>query len=562
MPRKPISPVEHLAAFDANVTSLARNPVNPVTDYVLSLTDAAYKAAVDAMSIAVLVMQQQTAFMYREDIRNNGSSLIPAYAPIGYQELLNQVSIMTEANNIVGGNITRKAVGDTSPETIEVITVLKAKDLGYTVPANWPRKIQLDPATGLPIVPHAYISKPVLDSDFFLIITLKASEKGDPGLNGQPGAAGAIGPPGSNAVCASCPPPNGGVNPTGPSGPNGDGGGSGPGGGPGPADTIVYVQGCPDPIINFPFCSESFAFANADLRGAISGAASGTGSFNSATEELVSVVLEWSGAAYGGVVSVTVNPGPGGYTGSGSNLNEVLTVTDAKASKFQVPYTVEDFGIPAVLVVRGYHYGGDTGIAMLPNANPISLNGKMSTYPILGTANCHNPPDGTDPAWLKVCLRQFVKRPLDCATVQADPRSIAVPFYENFATPPATDPALKVWDYDGSNTDCGGLVQSRNGRLTRLFVYGFTVGKTYGVRLFSQAYNGSTISWQITQPGFGYTIYGSGSTTWGRENDYICKERVLSPIAITGNPALGTCQLVEVAIFGAFGIHSVQIYEI
>lgn len=242
---------------------------------------------------------------------------------------------------------------------------------------------------------------------------------GETGATGNTGPIGPTGATGPAGECEDCQPggqPDGGGG--GPPGGDGGGsggsgtGGSGPDGSGGPnpdgGDSIVFIPGCADPIINFPFCSEAFSFSNADLRGAIVAAVEATGQFDSALDELVSVVLEWHGAAYGGVATVQV-PTAVEYLPAQSNTARFLRVEDADGNQMVVPHTIEQFGLDDVLVVQGYHYAGTTGLRMLPGGNPILLNGQMSNYPLIGGANCHSPADETDPAWLEVCLRSFVK---------------------------------------------------------------------------------------------------------------------------------------------------------
>jgi len=159
------------------------------------------------------------------------------------------------------------------------------------------------------------------------------------------------------------------------------------------------------------------------LRSAIVAAVIATGQFDASTDELVSVVLEWHGAAYGGVASVDV-PTSTAYLPPQSNTANFLKVEDAANNKMVIPHTIEQFGLAPTLVVQGYHYSGSTGLRMLPATEPIVLNGQMSNYPLIGGANCHSPADETDPAWLEVCLRQFVKHYVAlsaCAKFTTDP---------------------------------------------------------------------------------------------------------------------------------------------
>lgn len=258
---------------------------------------------------------------------------------------------------------------------------------------------------------------PIPDDTPYLLFTIPPGKDGKDGLDGQDGEPGEPGEPGQpgqdGADCTDC---NGPTSGTG-GGPNGGQGGSGPGGAPNPdgGDKVVYLGNCNDPIINFPYCSDSFTFDNADLRAAIVDVATSSGHYNPATDELISCVLDFHGAAYAGVVTLNVDVGEDQL--GGSNYATVLTLTDALDAVQNVPHTIEDFGDEEVLTVRGYHYSGSLGVALKPADKPISLDGIMSTYPLGGTNFCHNPPDATDPAWLKVCLLQFVKHtvPGPCA---------------------------------------------------------------------------------------------------------------------------------------------------
>lgn len=408
--------LEKLEAFGSEVVVKPEASLVDKKQYSLNLSDDAFSSRIDFATIAGLFKQKIDLQVYRRE--NNGDYPPEIVAPLPYQELFLEIIEMAEAFQIVGGHITYLPV-DAAPPTIPITitSVQAAAAAGYDVPTEYTYQVFVKGTPGEPGVPETLDhyedrTRPVKPLDLFLLVEILTEQgpKGDQGDQGEPGPKGDQGEPGSDAICGDCPPPQGGTNPTGPSGPNGGGGGSGPGGAPNPDgnDKEVFIAGCPDPIINFPYCSESFSFANADLRAAIVDAATTTGKFNPSSEELVSCILEWHGAAYGGVAEVTVDTEVG-YTGTGGNVAGVLTVTDAAPLTFQVPYEVETFGLPGVLVVQGYHYNGDTGIRLLPAGNPITLTGEMSTYPLTGTGNCNNPPTENDPAWLKVCLRQFVK---------------------------------------------------------------------------------------------------------------------------------------------------------
>lgn len=425
MTRKYLTDLERLAAFGTEVNiSPEAALIAEKSNFVISLSDNAKKTVTEFASLAVFLKQKDVA---QKSYRDDGVVVPNPVAPIGFQELFLELIEMSKQLEIVGGQVIYlipDATGDypDMPDIPVLVTSIEnARDnLNLTVPTEFTYQVLVKGTPGEPGVPETEdhfedVTRPVTDLDKFLVIWIKTvkgpkGDKGEDGIDGQDGAPGAPGAPGSDAVCGDCPPPPGGTNPTGPSGPNGDGGGSGPGGAPNPdgQDKIVYITGCPDPIINFLYCSESFSFDHADLRAAIVDAVTTTGKFDPATEELVSCVLEWRGAAYGGVAEVSVDT-EAGYTGSGGNVAGVLTVTDASPATFQVPYQVESFGVPGVLVVQGYHYNGDTGIRLLPAENPVTLTGEMSTYPLLGTGNCSNPPTADDPAWLLVCLRSFIK---------------------------------------------------------------------------------------------------------------------------------------------------------
>jgi hypothetical protein len=411
-----------------------------ITPYFISLSDNAVGQALSFATTAILAFQYDKYGQLLNE--NNDPELTSqlAIAEIELQEIAYQLMTARRAN-MDGSAITGATL------SAVFLTGQQARTLGYPVKDE------------------------TKDDDPYLRLTIPpgpagpAGADGADGANGADGADGAIGPAGpagpagADGVCTDCGPggqPDGGGG--GP--PGGDGGGSGDNGEPNPdgGDKIVYIGGCPDPILNFPFCSDSFSFANADMRGAILSAVTGTGNFNSATEELISVVLDWHGAAYAGVAELTVG-GQFDYTGPHSNLARVLKITDAESNELIVPHTVEQFGLEGTLVVAGYHYNGTTGLRWKPENNPIPLNGQMSGYPILGGANCHVPPDETDPAWLKCCLRQFVKRakPGSCPALDADGSFFKVPFagpitlpsnagirFENFGDYVSSFPAFRT----------------------------------------------------------------------------------------------------------------------
>lgn len=186
---------------------------------------------------------------------------------------------------------------------------------------------------------------------------------------------------------------------------SGDGNTENPDGG----DKIVKVHNpCADPIINFPFCSDSFSFDHANLRDAITNAAIDTGKLDPTAEQLVSAQLSYGGAAYGGVtVNVSAEDTEHDYSGSGGSMSGVLETTDAQGDTVVWSHSVEKFGVSDVLEVFGYHYRGRVNLKMLPAEEPITLTGEMSQLPTL--SSCHTPPDENDPAWLEVCLESFVK---------------------------------------------------------------------------------------------------------------------------------------------------------
>jgi hypothetical protein len=380
-----------------------------ITPYFISLSDNAVSQALSFATTAILAFQYDKYGQLLNE--NNDPELASqlAIAEIELQEIAYQLMTARRAN-MDGSAITGATL------SAVFLTGQQARTLGYPVKDE------------------------TKDDDPYLRLTIPpgpAGPAGADGADGAPGPAGPAGadgapgpagPAGADGVCTDCGPgdqPDGGGG--GP--PGGDGGGSGDNGEANPdgQDKIVYIAGCPDPIINFPYCSDSFSFANADLRAAIQAAVDNTGNFNSASDELVSVVLDWSGAGYAGVAELTVG-GQYDYLGPHSNLAQVLTVTDAEENKLIVPHTIEKFGVEGVLVVQGYHYAGSTGLRMQPAAAPINLNGQMSGYPILEGANCHTPPDATDPAWLKCCLRQFVKH-----TVSMDVCAQYLPYSKDFA---------------------------------------------------------------------------------------------------------------------------------
>lgn len=378
-------------------------------------------------------------------------------------------------------------------------------------------------------------------------------DQGDQGIEGHIGIQGEPGPQGEPGQCEDCGPggqPDGGGG--GP--PGGDGGGSGTGGEPNPdgQDKLVYIAGCPDPIINFPFCSDSFTFANAAIRGAITDAAESTGRFDPDNEILVSAVLDNKGAAYAGIAELTVE-GEYDYLGPHSNLARLLSYTDAESNHLIVPHDVESFGVEGVLVVSGYHYDGTVGLRMLPTEAPITIDGQMSGYPVIGGANCHTPPDETDPAWLKVCLRQFVKRPKTCEEALGIVGSIAVPFSKIWTDP--ADPDVSNWEL---RADLGWKGDwSPNGawrrqfepqRYSRLNVYGFKPGKTYKASIGTGGYNNGNLSWAIY--GTDWQDLGIGSANHFEPGDSVDgRIRVIGLETITMPEDWNRCSIVNVTIF-------------
>jgi hypothetical protein len=255
-------------------------------------------------------------------------------------------------------------------------------------------------------------------SFFILDIPIVKGDKGDTGEAGPPGADGADGADGTNGS-------DGAPGESGPPGADGatqpptDGGGSGTNNSSATGDIKVYTpNGCEDPIINEPYCSDSFSFDEADLYPAILDFATATGHFDAGTDTLISADLKFTGACYAGVI-VTIDvpiTEDEGYSGSGGSLGGILTVKN-QGQKYQVPHTTETFGDPAVLEVRGYHYDGIVGVNFTEDPHAL-LTGTMSTYPLFGTGNCHTPAGPDDPAWLQVCVLGFVKRHVlgECAT--------------------------------------------------------------------------------------------------------------------------------------------------
>jgi hypothetical protein len=526
------------AAGGEVIVTPAAFDVEKIGYFVVRLSDPGKNSALDFATMAMFFKQKDYLQNYWRDNKRPPAQIL---APVPFQELFAELTDMTKLH-LDGVAI---PVSHDTPLSLEIIDVAAARLLDY------------------PVQPDS------VDFDPYIVLKIPAGEQGIQGIEGQQGIQGIQGIQGLQGIqgeqgppgeCLDCQPggqPDGGGG--GP--PGGDGGGSGSGGEPNPdgLDKIVYVPGCPDPILNFPYCSASFSFANADLRAAITAAVIGTGNFNASTEDLISVVLTWQGAAYAGVAELTVG-GEYDYLGPHSNLAQILTVKDAENNILIVPHTIENFGVEGVLVVEGYHYDGSTGIRMQPESEPIPLNGQMSTYPVLESANCHSPADASDPAWLKVCLRQFVKRakPVICPENAADPNAIAVPFLETYtAAPNSTQLSNGGWNAGEQ------LVYSDNQRITRHRVYGFQVGHTYNVRLVTQHYNTGSFYWGIDQDNFGSNIYYSNGTNVNGRGDYQTDQVTLQPMTILAGTPIALCDIVEVSVYSAvMAIHSLEVFEV
>jgi len=487
--------LEKLAALGVNaaISSVATSITADSTDEekaaaipklkFIALSDAAVMQALGFATTAILAYQYDAYTLAIATGKTPGQAKEQAKAIPEIQQIAWQL-MNARAANMQGVAI------EGTPLKVEFKTVAEIKALNAAGEG--------DPD----FTPYPLTDPDAADDDPYIIFTIPPGQPGQdgapgqPGQDGQQGPQGIPGPPGADgAPCTDC---NGPVI----SGPGGGGtggsGGSGPDGTPNPdgQDTTVYLPNCNDPIINFPYCSDSFTFENADLRAAITAVAQGSGHFDPDTDDLISAVLDFHGAAYAGVVTVTVEAAP--VSVSGENYALVLNLTDALDKKQNVPHTIEDFGVPDVLMVRGYHYAGSLGVAMQPVGNPISLNGIMSQYPILGGANCHTPPDETDPAWLKVCLLSFVKHhhaPVPCdQPALPDGQSYFV--VGDTATFP-TEPLQADWGHGAYNAGTQEIYNTPYGYKVRYNTYGFEEGKTYRVVITGEAYNGGNMGWSL-----------------------------------------------------------------
>lgn len=364
----------------------------------LALTEAGLNALLEAVRIDVLDQQREQVIQLNAFGKNTETDEILANDAI--REAYYEVLKMAKCQDIVGGSVVivnPTEGGDFVPCPSVIIQTLEDARLNSDITDTClPEKVS-DKDDRLHQWIVIYLDRSQLKGD-----------KGDPGEDGQDGQDGQDGAPGEKGE-------KGDKGNTGSGGgsPPSDGGGSGENGAPNEDGKDVKVftpNGCEDAIIDFPYCSNSFSFDHADLYPAILDFATGTGRFNPSFEELVSADLNFKGACYAGVVvtiDVELNDDES-YTGSGGNFGGILTV-DNQGSDHEVPHTTETFGVPDVLEVTGYHYDGLVGVNFTDDPHAY-LTGTMSTYPLLGTSNCHVPPTENDPAWLQVCVLGFVKR--------------------------------------------------------------------------------------------------------------------------------------------------------
>jgi len=324
--RRPQNTLQEQLAFGHEVTiSPEANLISDKKPYIVRLSDNAKTSVLDFATMALFFKQMILA---QEANFTDGTITETPIAPIEFQELFLESLSMGLAYTIVGGTIQYidPAPDGTYPDfpdpAFEVITIEQAIALGYTVPTEFNERQEIKPQTD----PKTYEDRirPVEKLDRFLVVYAKtiagekgetgdigpagptgdtgdvgpAGETGETGATGNDGPIGPTGDTGPAGVCEDCQPggqPDGGGG--GP--PGGDGGGSGGtgtggtgtggAGGPNPdgGDSIVFIAGCADPLINVPFCSEAFSYSNLDITDKIISAVENTGSFDSATDTLI-----------------------------------------------------------------------------------------------------------------------------------------------------------------------------------------------------------------------------------------------------------------------------------
>ncbi len=222
---------------------------------------------------------------------------------------------------------------------------------------------------------------------------------GSDGTNGAPGDTGTSGSDGTNGA-------PGDTGPTGPAGPEGPAGpgakpppkptGSGSTGEPTTSDTLVVFSGCGS-IINQPYGSAGFAYANTNIRSLIEGAAQAEGHFNPVTEELVSAQVDLSGVSFTGFAI-------GSFSLSGGIRRAKFI--DASGRTINVPLDEKPFDVPGF--GNYYRYNAtNIDLKMDPSNLPVYFDGEFAR-PALYVND--SPASQRDPAWLSLNLCSIVKR--------------------------------------------------------------------------------------------------------------------------------------------------------
>jgi hypothetical protein len=400
--RKRITRLNKLtASYEAVILPLAKNPTEPKTSYTISLTDAAYQIGPRAALLAVLLLENDAS---EQAWLDTGEGLSNPTAPLDYQELLYELTKMTQALNVKGGTVLFRA---NCPD-IELLPILDALNLAliyntfdWCIPSNTKDEdrwliVNIDPARLLDFIKSKItdggltpellqwikdrIDPTTGDQSLIDKINKLIQDLIDKGkLTGRDKLPIERGKGGTTVI----------ENP----------GGSATNANPSSLDIYVELPACLL-FINLPFGSANTDYQNFNMRTAIQDAAVSSGKFNATTEELVSVNvgvqgLTDTGFSYEGKVLTE-------YIGK----NRQLTITDASGRKQQIYYTNPKFGFAGVAYEFRLYSQPNTQLKMLPSTEPVKLDGRFNQSNFIST-----PPNKNDAAWLFIELCSFVKRP-------------------------------------------------------------------------------------------------------------------------------------------------------
>lgn len=560
-----------------------------VDTIVLELTNEAYGSLIQAARLLALLEQRD--IVKRDNLFDLENEVFANQAiRTGLYELLKHRTMITPK---AGHNIYVDPNEDgtyTLPEQpVQFVKISEAQDLGYPVPDPLPDGWHLNDLWEVQYLPKAQKGDKGDDGQQGIQgiqgIQGAAGQNGQNGANGGIGPAGPIGPAGSDAVCGDCtgpitdpgspPPPT----PTGPGG----GGGSGGDGNPNPDGKDIKVS--PGTCVNIPALAHGplgngVEYVNVDIKDVIIEAAQGTGKFDPATEELVSVQLHQEAVCYSGRLSsitgfpidipLTSDARHATITTTLSNAKRGLGYNDTSADGTITVAPPDGYNLPdigAKVSAGGRRYNNDMTIDMTGDL-PVTYDGQFPQLPPwltwLFTATLKTGPKTSAYHHMELCGLVKRKKPFGaCPLLDGVHGVLKVPFDHQPGVYDGNDAALShLYDNWGQYYDNVGPGMYRHAGARRAFngVYGFKPNTNYGLR--AQCYGGPVVhfAWFIQLTNFS-DIGGVVA-----QPDVVGSADAIGPLVewphLNTGPNVDFCSEYAVTIYGPEWLNMVEIYEV